>query len=292
MPTRSKSRVDVVDRAALADLLRNRRARLTPADVGLPSGTRRRTPGLRRDEVAALAAISSDYYTRLEQQRGPHPSPAVLAALARALRFTDDERDHLFHLAGQRPPLRHVTSAHVSPGMLHVLDRLTDSPAFVVSDLDEVIVQNAMSIAVMGDVASRPARERNFTWLWFTSPDARSRFPAEDWPTHSHTYVADLRATYGRRGADADVSSLVLDLLAASPEFASLWAEHEVAVRRADSKRLIHPEVGLLDLLCETLVSGVDGQTLVVLFPRLGTDAREKLELLRVIGTQDLSAAR
>ncbi len=280
-----------MDRAALADLLRSRRARLMPADVGLPAGARRRTPGLRRDEVAALAAISSDYYTRLEQQRGPHPSPGVLAAVARALRMTDDERDHLFHLAGQPPPLRHVASAHVSPGMLHVLDRLTDSPAFVVGDLGETLVQNAMSVAVSGDGLAFRGRDRSFTWRWFTRPAVRDRFPEQDWATHSRTHVADLRATYGRRGADADVSSLVSDLLQASPEFAALWAKHEVAVRRADAKRLIHPEVGLLDLLCETLVGGVGGQTLVVLFPRPGTDAREKLDLLRVIGTQEMATS-
>jgi transcriptional regulator with XRE-family HTH domain len=281
-----------MDRAALADLLRSRRERLAPPDVGLPSGSRRRTPGLRRDEVAGLAAISSDYYTRLEQQRGPHPSPAVLAALARALRLTDDERDHLFHLAGQPPPVRQAVSTHVSPGMLHVLDRLTDSPAFVVGDLGETVVQNAMSIAVSGDGLAYRGRDRSFTWRWFTSREARQRFPVEDWPIHSRTHVADLRATYGRRGSDPDVASFVTDLLETSAEFASLWRAHEVAVRRADSKRIIHPEVGLLDLLCETLISGVNGQTLVVLFPRPGTDAREKLDLLRVIGTQQMASSR
>jgi transcriptional regulator with XRE-family HTH domain len=263
-----------------------------PPDVGLPSGSRRRTPGLRRDEVAGLAAISSDYYTRLEQQRGPHPSPAVLAALARALRLTDDERDHLFHLAGQPPPVRQAVSTHVSPGMLHVLDRLTDSPAFVVGDLGETVVQNAMSIAVSGDGLAYRGRDRSFTWRWFTSREARQRFPVEDWQIHSRTHVADLRATYGRRGSDPEVASFVTDLLETSAEFASLWRAHEVAVRRADSKRIIHPEVGLLDLLCETLISGVNGQTLVVLFPRPGTDAREKLDLLRVIGTQQMASSR
>jgi transcriptional regulator with XRE-family HTH domain len=281
-----------MDRAGLADLLRSRRGRLAPADVGLPPGRRRRTPGLRRDEVATLAAISTDYYTRLEQQRGPNPSPAVLGALARALRMTDDERDHLFHLAGHPPPPRHLTSTHVSPGLLHLLDRLTDSPAFVVDDLGDVVLQNRMSVAVQGDLASRPGRERNFPWRWFTEPAVRERFPREDWPAHSRTHVADLRATYGRRAGDPDVASLVTDLLAASPEFAALWAEHEVAVRRASAKRIVHPEVGVLDLLCETLTSDVSGQTLVFLFARPGSDAREKLDLLRVIGTQDLSVSR
>jgi transcriptional regulator with XRE-family HTH domain len=280
-----------MDRTGLADFLRRRRAGLTPVEVGLPPGARRRTPGLRRDEVAQLAGMSVDYYTRLEQRRGPHPSTPILAALARALRLTDDERDHLFHLAGQAPPIRHSTDSHVSPGLLHVLNRLADTPAFVVSDIGDLLVQNPMSVTVSGDQAARSGLERNYPWLWFTEPSTRERFPQEDWPRHSRTQVADLRATAARRRGDADVESLVRRLHAASPEFAGLWDEHEVAVRRADSKRIIHPEVGLLDLLCESLHSDVSDQILVVLYPRPGTDAREKLDLLRVIGTQTLAPA-
>jgi hypothetical protein len=281
-----------MDRAALADLLRTRRSRLVPADVGLLPGVRRRTPGLRRDEVATLAAISTDYYTRLEQQRGPHPSPPVLSSLARALRLTEDERDHLFFVAGQSPPPRHSTSSHVSPGLLHVLDRLGDTPAFVIDDLMTPLLQNAMSVALSGDLLALQGRQRNYTWRWFTDPAARSQFPPEDWDEHSRSHVADLRATHGRRGGAADIVSLVDDLLARSPEFSALWGEHEVAVRRADTKRYLHPEVGLVELLCERLLGDVSGQTLVVLFPKPGTDAAEKLELLRVIGTQDLTLSR
>ena len=281
----------MVDRAALADLLRSRRERLTPADTGLPPGIRRRTPGMRRDEVAGLAAISTDYYTRLEQQRGSHPSVEVLASLARALRFTDDERDHLFHVAGQAPPSRHAASAHLSPGLLHLLDRLTDCPAMVTDDLGVVLHQNAMSVAVTGDTSARRGRDRYSAWRWFCVPGARDRIPQRDWDQHSRTQVADLRATHGRRGSDPDVAQLLTDLKASSAEFAGLWDEHEVAVRRADAKRVDHPEVGLLDLLCETLTSAVGGQTVVLLYPRPGTGTREKLELLRVIGSQDLSGA-
>jgi hypothetical protein len=277
-----------MDRPALADLLRTRRERLRPADVGLHEGQRRRTPGLRRDEVAALAAISTDYYTRLEQQRGPHPSSAVLTSLARALRLTEDERDHLFHLAGQPAPGRLSPGTHVSPGVLYLLDRLVDTPAFVVNDLCTTLLQNRMSKLVSGDVTTRPWRERNYHWRWFTDPATRSRFPEEDWATRSRTHTADLRATFGRRGSDPDVAGLVADLIAASPEFAELWPEHEVAVRREDAKRILHPEVGLLDLLCEHLTSDVNGCTLVVLHPRPGTDCRDKLDLLSVIGSQDL----
>ncbi len=277
-----------MDRAALADLLRSRRERLDPADVGLPPGQRRRTPGLRRDEVAALAAISTDYYTRLEQRRGPHPSPAVLTALARALRLTEDERDHLFHLAGQPAPARYSAGPHVSPGVLYLLDRLVDTPAFVVDDLGTALIQNRMSRLVSGDHTTRTGRERNAVWRWFTDPESRARIPEQDWPAHSRSHAADLRATVGRRGGDADVQTLVADLIAGSPELAALWAEHEVAVRRSDAKRIVHPEVGLLDLLCERLTSDVDGSTLVVLHPRPGTDCRDKLDLLSVIGAQDL----
>jgi transcriptional regulator with XRE-family HTH domain len=278
-----------VDRSALADLLRSRRERLSPGDVGLPAGARRRTPGLRRDEVASLAAISTDYYTRLEQRRGPHPSPGVLTALARALRLSEDERDHLFHLAGQPAPTRYSTGTHVSPGVLYLLDRLVDTPAMVVDDLGNLIVQNRMSKLVSGDRTVDSGRDRNGFWRWFTSPEARARTPEEDWPSHSRSHVADLRATAGRRENDPEVAAFVADLIAASPEFAALWAEHEVAVRRSDAKRILHPEVGMLDLLCERLTSDVDSSVLVVLHPRPATDCREKLELLSVIGTQVLN---
>lgn len=280
----------IVDREQLADFLRRRRERLTPAEIGLPAGLRRRTPGLRREEVAHLAAMSVDYLARLEQRRGPQPSTQVLAALARALRLTDDERDHLYYLAGRNPPAFHRPNAHVSPGLLHVLDHLADSAAFVASDLGETLVQNRVSIALTGDESQRNGLERYVIWRWFTDPTTRAKFPEEDWPTHARTHVADLRATAARRHRDPDVVELVEQLTFASDEFTTLWTKHEVAVRRADRKRIVHPEVGVVDLLCEVLVGAGGDQFLVVLFARAGTDAREKLDLLRVIGTQDLTA--
>jgi transcriptional regulator with XRE-family HTH domain len=278
--------------ADLADFLRRRRDALAPSDVGLPPGLRRRTSGLRREEVAALAGMSTDYYTRLEQARGPRPSVAVLASLARALRLTDDERDHLFFLSGQAPPQRAASVGHVTPGLLYVLDRLVDTPAFVVSDLGDQLVQNPMSVALSGEIATQPGLARNFPWRWFTDPSVRTRYPREDWERHSRTHVADLRATHARRRGDEDIETLVDKLRGASAEFDELWQLHEVAVRRSDAKAMIHPEVGRLDLLCETLLSGLSDQLLVVLHPRPGTDAREKLELLRVIGSQNLTSTR
>ncbi len=277
-----------MDRDDLADFLRRRRAQLQPADVGLLPGTRRRTPGLRRDEVALLAGMSTDYYTRLEQARGPRPSVQVLGSLARALRLDDDERDHLFHLCGHPAPTR-GRDRHVRPGLLYLLDRLVDTPACVVSDLGEILAQNRMHINMSGDLTHYAGLDRYLMWRWFTEPEGRERFPHADWDRLTRRHVADLRATAARRAGDADVEELVTKLREISPEFERLWSAHEVSVRRNDAKQIDHPRVGLLDLVCETLVTPNDAQYLLVYYPRPGTDAQDKLDLLRVIGTQSMA---
>ncbi|WP_405872972.1 MULTISPECIES: helix-turn-helix transcriptional regulator [unclassified Streptomyces] len=278
-----------MNRAELADFLRRGRARLDPAHVGLAPGSRRRTPGLRREEVAQLAAMSVDYYTRLEQSRGPRPSRQMLTALARALRLTDDERDHLFHLAGEEPPRRGSGSAHVSPGLLLVLDRLHDTPAMVVSDCGEVLAQNAMARALSGDASARPPRERNLVRRFFLDPAAREICPPEDVPDHARAHVANLRAVAAARPDDPEPAALVAELRASSEEFAALWAEHEVAVRRQSTKRFRHPLVGLLELDCEVLLNQNDHHMLIVHTARPGTESYERLQLLRVVGLQDMS---
>ncbi len=278
-----------VDRTELADFLRHCRARLAPADVGLPQGARRRTPGLRREEVAQLAGMSTDHYTRLEQARGSRPSRQMLAAVARALRLTGDERDHLFHLAGEEPSRHRPVTEHVRPGLLLVLDRLTDTPAQVVSDRGDVLAQNAMARALHGDVSARPAAERNIVWRYFTDPSARELFPAEDRDRAGRAAVADLRATLARRPDDARLAGLVRRLRARSEEFSALWDAHHVAVRRTDVKRFLHPVVGLLELDCEVLLSPEHDQRLIVYTARPGSRSQERLELLRVVGLQDLN---
>ncbi|MEJ3654594.1 helix-turn-helix domain-containing protein [Actinomycetes bacterium KLBMP 9759] len=145
-----------MDRPELAAALRTWRERLRPADVGLPAGVRRRTPGLRREEVAGLAGVSVDYLTRLEQGRGPHPSEAVLGALARALRVSDAEREHLFHLAGAQPPLPGRIRSTVRPGVLRMLDRFTDLPALLLDAKADVIAWNPMALALLGDMSAVP----------------------------------------------------------------------------------------------------------------------------------------
>lgn len=278
-----------MNRAELADFLRRGRARLEPSDVGLAPGARRRTPGLRREEVSGLAGMSVDYYTRLEQSRGPHPSRQMLTALARALRLTDDERDHLFHLAGEEPPRREPTSAHVRPGLLLVLDRLHDTPAHVVTDCGEILAQNAMSRALTGDASARPPRGRNLLRRFFLDPAARGLFPPEDLPEHARNHVANLRAVAASRPDDPEPMALVAELRSKSEEFACLWADHEVAVRRASTKRFQHPLVGLLELDCEILLNHDHHQLLVIHTARPGTESYERLQLLRVVGLQDMS---
>ncbi|MEV7393997.1 helix-turn-helix transcriptional regulator [Streptomyces sp. NPDC091215] len=281
-----------MNRPELADFLRHARTRLDPADVGLAPGARRRTPGLRREEVASLAGMSADYYTRLEQSRGPRPSRQMLTALARALRLTEDERDHLFHLAGEEPPRRETTSTHVRPGLLLVLDRLHDTPALVTTDCGEVLAQNALSRALSGDVLARPPRERNLVRRFFLDPAARDLFPAQDRPQRAREQVANLRAVAAARPTDPVPAALVAELLAGSEEFARLWSEHEVAVRRASTKRFLHPSVGLLELDCEVLLNADTRQHLVIHTARPGTESYERLQLLRVVGLQDMSPSR
>lgn len=278
-----------MDRTQLADFLRRCRVRLAPADVGLAPGARRRTPGLRREEVAHLTGMSADYYTRLEQARGPRPSRQMLTALARALRLTEDERDHLFHLVGEEPPRDRATSGHVRPGLLRVLDRLYDTPALVVNDWGDVLAQNAMSVALTGDVLAEPPHRRNIVRRCFTDPRIRDLIPPEDQAEHARTQVANLRAVLAAHPDEPGPAELVAELRACSEEFATLWDAHEVAVRRSSVKRFQHPVVGLLELECEVLVSAEHAQRLVVHTARPGTTAHERLELLRVVGLQALT---
>lgn len=277
----------MIDRAGLADFLRRRREQLRPDEVGLPPSARRRTPGLRREEVAQLAGMSTDYYARLEQSRGANPSAPIVAGLARALRCDLDQRDHLYRLAGLAPPLRRA-GGHLEPGLLGLVDRLTDIPVCVCTDIEQVLWQNPLADALLG----RPAGtglERSLTWRWFTAPETRRIFPEADWDAHSSAHVADLRATFARRRGDRDVTDLVEALLARSPEFRELWDLHEVTVRRLPRKRVLHPEVGAVDLSCEVLLTPDADVRVRAFLPLPGTDASEKLALLRVIGTQSFA---
>lgn len=276
-----------MDREALAEFLVRRREQLRPADVGLGTGPRRRTPGLRREEVAQLAAMSTDYYTRLEQRRGPQPSVQILASLARALRLTPDERDYLHRVCGHSAPDRTTFTDYVHPGMLRVLDRLDDTPAFVVSALDEVLVQNDAARALLGDASGLTGIARSGIYRWFADPEGeRLRYPEEDRPHHSRVLVASLRAAYGALGERSRAGDIVRELCERSAEFAALWEVHEVRRRFEDRKVLVHPEIGPIEVDCQALLTEDESQALIVLTAAPGTDAASKLELLRVLGTQ------
>lgn len=261
-----------------------------PADVGLSAGPRRRTSGLRREEVAYLASMSVDYYTRLEQQRGPQPSPAILASIARALRLTDDERDYLYRLAGHATPDRLQGAGRVAAALLRVLDRLDDCPALVISNLGETLAQNRMAIALLGDASRYTGWDRSETYRWFTNPGAeRGRYPVADQPRHSRAQVAALRAAYGAAGPASRAGQLVKELQRVSPEFAELWERHEVAKRFEDHKTLIHPEIGPIELDCQALFTEDQTQALLVLTAPPHSEGAEKLRLLAVVGTQSFA---
>ncbi|QDP94707.1 helix-turn-helix domain-containing protein [Microlunatus elymi] len=281
-----------MDRTALAEFLVRRRQSLLPADVGLPAGARRRTQGLRREEVAFLAAMSTDYYTRLEQQRGPQPSTQLLGSLARALRLSPDERDYLFRVAGHDAPDRAVSTPYVAPALMRVLDRLTDTPALILSALGETLVQNDPARALLGDRTSYQGFERSEIYRWFASPDHERRmYPEHDRERAGRAQVATLRAAYGSMGPQSQAGALVAELLRISPEFVELWDRQEVARRFEDHKILIHPEVGELELDCQALFTEDQSQALLVLTAAPRSDSEQKLKLLAVVGTQRFSNA-
>lgn len=279
-----------MDRAALAAFLRRRREALQPEDIGLPAGARRRAPGLRREEVAALAAMSTDYYTRLEQQRGPQPSEQLLGSLARALRLTGSERDYLFQIAGRNAPSSLSTAAHVAPALLRVLDRLDDTPALILSNLGETLVQNRMAEALFGDKSGYTGLARSEIYRWFTDPSERLRYPENDRDRQSRAQVASLRAAHGSMGPHSRAGDLVRALRKASTEFADLWERHEVAKRFEDHKTLIHPQLGAIELDCQALFTEDQAQALLVLTAPPRTEGYEKLQLLGVLGHERFPA--
>ncbi len=274
----------------LAAFLRSRRDRVRPSDVGLPTGPRRRVPGLRREEVAQLAGLSADYYTELERGGDVQPSSQVLAALARALRLGGDERDHLFHLADRPvPSAAHSPNAHAQPALLGLLDRLTGTPAQIITDLHETLVQNELAAALLGRAPARQGVAARFVYRWFTDPGSRAIYPTEDHPQHSRAFVADLQAVAARRGSDTEVAGMVAELRRRSEEFAALWDTHDVALRRTDHKRIVHATLGVVELDCHNLFSEDGRQRLLWFSAPPGTEGAAQLELLSVIGTQDMS---
>jgi transcriptional regulator with XRE-family HTH domain len=277
-----------VDRQELAVFLRSRRERITPADVGLPAGPRRRTPGLRREEVAQLAFISTEYYTRLEQARGPHPSREVLAGLARALRLSDAERDHLHHLAGEPPGPPPGPSREVRQSILDLLHRLPQAAAIVTSATYEVIAWNDLAAALMEDFSALSRRDRNLVRRVFLGPYPHGRrlYDVSDADAFARSSAQDLRATAARYPDDPEVTGLVDELLSGSEEFARLWASHDVSAEPTLCKTFPHPLVGPVTVNCDVLDITDRDQRVVIYTAVPGSPSEEALRLLSVIGTQ------
>lgn len=278
-----------VDRVSLGAFLRARRQALQPEDVGLRRGSRRRTSGLRREEVAELCDMSADYFARLERGTGPQPSEQMAAAIARGLRLTPDERDHLFVLCGHRVPLRALRSEHVSPGLMRVLDRLQDTPAQVMGSMGETLLQTPPAVALLGPQTHYRGNARSATFRWFTDPTARERYLPEDHEHNSRVNVATLRAAAAAQGVRSAASGLVHTLQSHSMEFALLWDRQEVGLRWSSAKRFVHPEVGRIDLFCQTLQDPDQSQSLLIFTATPGTEHHDKLALLTVLGTDQFS---
>jgi transcriptional regulator with XRE-family HTH domain len=279
----------MIDRTGLASFLRHRREALQPEDVGMPRGRRRRTSGLRREEVATLCNMSADYYSRLERERGPQPSQQMLASIAQGLHLSIDERDHLFRLAGHNPPPRGSSSEHISPGLLRILDRLTDTPAEIVTELGETLRQTPMGVALTGDTTRFTGPARSMGYRWFTDPSARDLYAPEEHAFLTRMYAAGLRGLVTLRGPDSRAAYLAGLLLDSSEEFRRVWDEHEIGIHPHEVKHFVHPEVGPLELNCQRLIDPGQAHSLMVYTAVPGTESHEKLQVLSVIGTQTLS---
>ena len=264
--------------AELGILLRRWRERITPNDVGLTTGPGRRVPGLRRQEVADLSGVSADYIMQLEQGRAAAPSTQVLAALARALRLSNFERDHLLRLAGYGPPAQ--PSPAPSADLRRLVDQLDATPAAVVDLCWNPVTWNPMWAAVNGDPLSRPVRERNTLWRCMTGLPSRVRRRPEDAQRMQQVLVGDLRARVGQHAHDDRLTGFVADLSAESVRFRDMWDTEHIAAYRHEEKAIEHPQAGVLHLDCDVLTVGNDELRLIVYTARRRSETADRLQQL------------
>ncbi len=276
--------------SALGKALQAWRGRITPGAAGLPTGADRRVPGLRREELAALAGLSVDYLVRLEQGRANTPSSQTVSALARALRLTNDERDMLYGLAGCAAPPAGALPEHVPPGVQRLVDRFADAPVAVFTAGWTIVQWNDMWAALQGDPSAWRGRDRNLLWRHFTGA-AGSRVVHEgaDSIAYEREIVADLRLATARFRDDPELAALITDLTARSPRFAELWDEFEVGPRVSGHKTVQHPDVGPIVLDCEVLTVAGSDLKIVVYTAEPNTPDAANLELLGVLGVQRLA---
>jgi transcriptional regulator with XRE-family HTH domain len=276
----------MTQRTELRVALRAWRDRVSPAEVGLPGGGRRRSPGLRREELAGLAGVSVDYLVRLEQGRSANPSPQVLAALARALRLTSTERDLLFTSAGVAPPSARIVSRHISPGLQRVLDRLADTPVGVYTASWELVLANPMWRALFAEQTQPTGREANLIWRFFTNERSSIARSSQEYERFAATMVSDLHDAAGRYCDDRDLAAMISDLRARSDWFAQLWDGYTVGRQTSDRKTVLSPAVGPVTVDCDILTAPDSDLRLVIYTARPGSEDAGKLDLLRVAGLQ------
>ncbi|MFI1096111.1 helix-turn-helix transcriptional regulator [Streptomyces sp. NPDC020917] len=277
-----------MDKLELGAFLRSRRERLRPEDVGLPSGARRRTPGLRREEVAVLAHISTEYYVRLEQGRAPRPSGEVLAGIAGALRLTDAESDHLHVLAGTAPSRTGLVRRDVRSSILALLERLPQTAAFVMSAAFEVLAWNDLATALMEDFSPLAPQDRNLARRAFLTPEdgGGPLYGVSDAAEFRQHVVMQLRSTLARYPSDPAVTGLVDELRGGSPEFVRLWERHDVQAEPMLTKTFHHPAVGDVTVDCDVLALTDRDQHLVLYSAPRGSRSAEALALLNVLGAE------
>lgn len=277
-----------MDKQELGTFLRSRRERLRPEDVGLVSGPRRRTPGLRREEVAVLAHISTEYYVRLEQGRAPRPSGNVLAGIATALRLTDVESDHLHVLAGNAPTRTGLHRRDVRPSILALLQRLPQTAGFVMSAAFEVLAWNDLAAALMEDFTPLAPKDRNLARRAFADPHRYDAplYGVSDAAEFRLTVVTQLHSTLARYPTDPEVTNLVHELRRTSSDFSRLWERHDVQAAPMLTKTFRHPAVGDVTVDCDTLTLTDRDQYLVLYTAPPGSPSAEALALLNVLGAQ------
>lgn len=273
-----------------ADVLRSWRDRVRPEEVGLPAGAGRRTPGLRREELAALAGVSVDYVVRLEQGRATNPSPQMLGALATALRLSVAERDHLFRVAGAAPPSRQLVPRHVPPGVQRIVDRLGDVPIAVFTATHDIVLWNDLWAALNGDPSGWTGIEGNLVWRHFVHGHDGVSWDDTHQEDFSSDLVADLRAASGRYPADRDLAALVASLRRESPEFERRWDTGRIAEHRT-SRKVVASRVGPVEIDCDVLTVPGSDLRIVVYTATPGSPDAAALDLLRVTGLQELPTA-
>ncbi len=277
-----------MDGLELGSALRRWRDRVSPADVGLPVGRRRRAAGLRREELAQLAGISADYLTRLEQGRATTPSAQVVEALARALRLPDGDRTLLYELARLTAPGLDVIPTRVPPSVHRMLDRLAHTPVVVYDATWTLVLANTPYDALMGDTTAWRGLERNAVWRSLTGRPTRVVHTPAEQADHEARLVADLRLTAARYPADPKLRRLVGELGESAPRFTELWESSEPApqAERSRHKAVDHPSVGRITLDCDTLIDALDDLRISVYTAEPGTEDAERLALALVVGTQ------